>query len=67
MQSVSSEKMWDDCLSIRQFCDMHDISWGHYFNMRKRGEGPDEMRAGRRVIITPEAATAWRRARIVAT
>jgi hypothetical protein len=46
---------------------MHGISWGHYFNLRKRGEAPDEMRAGRRVIITPEAAVAWRRARIVAT
>jgi hypothetical protein len=52
--------------SIREFCDAHGISWGHYFNLRKRGEGPREMRAGARVLITREAADEWRRAHTVA-
>jgi hypothetical protein len=65
MQPVP-EQMWDDCLSIRQFCDVHGFSIGTFFNLRKRGEGPQEMRAGRRVIITPEAVAAWRRARFIA-
>jgi hypothetical protein len=53
-------------LSIAEFCELNRISWGTYFNIRRRGQGPREMRIGRRVLIAPEAAAAWRRARVVA-
>jgi hypothetical protein len=55
-----------DAFSIREFCDRNGISWGHYFNLRKRGQAPREMRAGRRVLITVEAAAEWRAAQSVA-
>ena len=46
-------------MSIQSFCDEHDISKAFYyklpFDLR-----PDEIRLGRRVIISREAAAAWR-------
>ena len=48
-------------LSIPRFCKLHGISPAYYFLMRQRGEGPVEMRTGDRVLISHEAAAAWRR------
>jgi hypothetical protein len=50
-------------LSIREFCWAHSISAGFYFKLKKRGEGPREMKLGARTLISFEAATEWRRAR----
>jgi|RhiMetdeSRZDD1v2_1073273.scaffolds.fasta_scaffold1553359_2 hypothetical protein len=49
--------------SVTEFCESHRISRAHYYNLRKLGLGPDEARAGERVIITIEAAARWRRQR----
>jgi hypothetical protein len=49
--------------TIKEFCDAHRISPAMYFKLRDAGLGPREMRAGRRVTISLEAATDWRRAR----
>ena len=49
--------------TIREFCDAHRISKSTYYNLRKQDLGPDEARAGDRVIITIEAAARWRRQR----
>jgi hypothetical protein len=49
--------------SVAEFCETHRISRAHYYNLRKLGLGPDEARAGDRVIITIEAAARWRRQR----
>jgi hypothetical protein len=49
--------------SIAAFCAAHDLSEGMYFKIRKQGLGPREMRVGSRVLITQEAAAAWRRER----
>ena len=49
--------------SVAEFCETHRISRAHYYNLRKVGLGPDEARAGDRVIITIEAAARWRRQR----
>jgi len=48
---------------IDEFCGAHRISRAHYFNLKKAGLGPREMRAGARVIISAEAAADWRRER----
>lgn len=48
--------------SIPEFCSTHGISRGYFYEMRKRGIGPKEMRVGGRVMISREAAAAWRRA-----
>ena len=41
------------------------ISRSAYYAMKKRGEGPDEVHAGARRLITPEARKRWQRRRTV--
>jgi hypothetical protein len=47
--------------TVGQFCQEHNISRGHFYNLLKRGDGPAIMRVGRRTLISAEAATEWRR------
>jgi hypothetical protein len=49
--------------TIPEFCTAHRISQAMYFKLRAAGFGPREMRAGRRVTVSLEAAVQWRRAR----
>ncbi len=49
--------------SIPEFCAENDISIGEYFAMKKRDQGPREIRIGRRVTISHEAAADWRKER----
>lgn len=46
--------------SIDGFCAAHDISPTTYFKLKAEGSAPDEMRVGRRVRISVEAAARWR-------
>ena len=52
-----------DALSIARFCQRHGLSPSFYFKLRALGLGPTEMRIGARVLISKEAAAAWRAAR----
>jgi predicted DNA-binding transcriptional regulator AlpA len=48
--------------SIEEFCMLHGISRATYFNLRNEGNAPEEMQVGpRRIMISTEAAEAWRR------
>ena len=49
--------------SIKEFCEAHGISEALYFNLKKRMQHPREMKVGRRILISQEAAAAWRAAR----
>jgi hypothetical protein len=49
--------------TIDQFCTAEQMSRPKYFKMRKLGLGPNEVRDGRFIRITPEAHAEWRRAR----
>ena len=49
--------------TVLEFCQAHRISETHYYEMKKNGQGPDEMVAGRRRLISLEAAARWRKAR----
>jgi hypothetical protein len=49
--------------SIRQFCRDHDMSIPTYYQMKRRGFGPAEMRINTLIRISHEAAAAWRHAR----
>jgi predicted DNA-binding transcriptional regulator AlpA len=49
--------------SVRQFCEAFGISETTYFKLKSKGKGPREMRLGKRILISLEAADAWRRAR----
>jgi hypothetical protein len=51
-------------LTIKEFCKRHHISRGKYFDMRKAGIGPAEMRLGRALVrISAESDLAWQHAR----
>ena len=51
-----------DCYTLDEFCRRHAISRGTFYNLKDAGKAPAMMRAGR-ILITREAAEAWRRAR----
>lgn len=46
--------------SIAEFCKLHRISTPHFFNLQKRGQAPEVLKVGRRVLITAEAVRNWR-------
>jgi predicted DNA-binding transcriptional regulator AlpA len=45
---------------INAFCKAHHISRAHFYKLISRGEGPELMRAGKRVLISIESAQRWR-------
>jgi predicted DNA-binding transcriptional regulator AlpA len=47
-------------LTVDQFCEVHSISRAFFNKLRKQGQAPDLIRVGRRVLISDEAAGAWR-------
>jgi predicted DNA-binding transcriptional regulator AlpA len=49
--------------TIREFCQAHGISVPTYYELKKQNLGPAEMRMGRIVRISREAAAVWRQAR----
>ena len=46
--------------SIPEFCEIHDLSRSYYYELRKKGLGPDEIHLGRKRGITVEAGARWR-------
>ena len=60
---VTGRKIERAAFTIDEFCWAHGFSRASYYNMKVRGEGPEEARVGRHVIITAEAAARWRRRR----
>jgi len=55
--------MADGSDTIEDFCKSEKISRSEYYEMRRKGWGPDEMHIGRLVRISPEAKQRWRRER----
>jgi len=50
-----------DAYSIATFCKKHAISESFFHKLRTLGLGPRTMRVGTRVLISREAARAWRK------
>ncbi len=48
-------------LSVPQFCSEHGISRGLFYRLLREGCGPRVIKAGRRTLISQEAAEEWRR------
>ena len=46
--------------TISEFCVAHRISESFYYKIRNLGQGPRETRKGDKVLISFEAAAAWR-------
>ena len=47
--------------TIQQFCDTHNLAVSTFFKIQKEGKGPRVYKAGRRVYISVEAASDWRK------
>lgn len=45
--------------SIAEWCARHNVCRATYYNLRKRGEGPDILHIGRSVRISAEADARW--------
>ena len=47
--------------SVAEFCREHGISRGLFYRLLRENCGPRVMKAGRRTLISHEAAEEWRR------
>lgn len=47
--------------SVAEFCREHGISRGLFYSLLREGRGPRVIKAGRRTLISREAAADWRR------
>ena len=47
--------------SVLDFCREHGISRGLFYSLLREGRGPRIIKAGRRTLISQEAAEEWRR------
>ena len=47
-------------LSILEFCAAFGISDDFYYKLKRQGQGPREMKVGKRTLISLAAADAWR-------
>ena len=47
--------------TIPQFCQAHNVSRSQYYEMKKDGSAPVEMKIGRKKLISHESAADWRR------
>ena len=47
--------------SITEFACAHGLSRAHVYNLLKNGCGPRVIHAGRRTLISREAAAEWRK------
>jgi hypothetical protein len=53
-----------DAYTIPEFCRRNgNMSQAMYFKLQVQGEGPREMKVGRRKMISKEASAEWRRSR----
>ena len=66
-RSPSGESPEADAYSISQFCARHGISIQLFYKLKPQGLMPATFNLGTRVLISQEAAAAWRRAREAAT
>ncbi|WP_313818694.1 hypothetical protein [Cupriavidus sp.] len=46
-------------MSIKQFCSRYGINRDTLLKLRRDGLGPDEIHAGRKILITYRAAAEW--------
>lgn len=50
-----------EAYDISMFCMAHNISRAFFYKLDEQGLAPKTMKLGRRVLISKEAAAAWRR------
>lgn len=57
----STEPDMKAAYTVTQFCDDHNLSRTHLYELIRQGLGPRLMKVGRRTLISIEAAADWRR------
>jgi len=58
--ALSNSDVEKKAVDIYEFCIAHSISRAHFYNLAKKGQGPKTFKAGRRTLISKEAAEEWR-------
>ncbi|MGF6700556.1 putative DNA-binding transcriptional regulator AlpA [Paraburkholderia sp. MM5496-R1] len=48
-------------LTIDEFCKRYALSRSHYFELKRQGRTPAEIRVGRKIVITAASARVWER------
>jgi predicted DNA-binding transcriptional regulator AlpA len=61
--SVAFADGGQDAYSVSDFCQRHQISRSHFYNLLNSHDGPRVMRVGKRTLVSREAAFDWRRKR----
>jgi predicted DNA-binding transcriptional regulator AlpA len=67
MDTADSSTAGRKAFSIAEFCRDHSICKATFYNWLNDGKAPRVMRVGGRVLISVEAAAAWRAEREAAT
>lgn len=49
--------------SVPEFCEAYRISRSLFYDEVRRGTGPHTFKAGKRTLVSVEAADEWRRAK----
>lgn len=49
-----------EVMNVTEFCSRHSISRSLFYKSLREGWGPKIMKAGRRTLVTVEAAREWR-------
>jgi hypothetical protein len=55
------EPVAPEAFTVSEFCKAHRISRALFYILLRNGRGPRVMRAGRRTLVSANAADAWRR------
>jgi hypothetical protein len=64
MTDITSARIADDSpFTVIEFCRRNRLSVSSYYELRKDGKGPREMRVLSKVLISPAAEADWRIAR----
>lgn len=48
-------------MTIEEFCRRYAVSRSHYYELKRLGRTPVEIRVGRNALITADSARAWER------
>lgn len=48
-------------MTIDEFCKRYALSRSRYFELKQQGRTPDELRVGRKTLITAVSAREWER------
>lgn len=48
-------------MTIEEFCKRYALSRSRYYELKQQGRTPDELRVGRKTLITVASAREWER------